>query len=134
MFNTKKPNGNHGPASATLISAGTVLTGNISAESDLRIDGTINGNVTCSAKIVIGPDGFVRGNIEGAQADITGRVEGDLAIEELLQLREQAVVNGNIKAGTLQIDPTAQFNGTCQMKSVSPVFLVNGVEEAATAI
>lgn len=134
MFNNKKPNGNHGPASATLISAGTVVTGNITAEADLRIDGTINGNVSCSSKIVIGPEGFVRGNIEGVNADITGKVEGDLAIDELLQLREQGIVHGNIKAGTLQIDPTAQFNGTCQMKSLSPVFLVNGVEEAAAAI
>jgi cytoskeletal protein CcmA (bactofilin family) len=134
MFNNKKPNGSHGPAAATLISPGTVINGNVTAESDLRIDGTIHGNVSCSAKIVIGPEGYVRGNIEGVQADITGQVEGDITIEELVQLREQGKIQGNIKAGTLQIDPTAEFNGTCQMKASSPVFLANGAEEAVPAL
>ncbi|RYZ50396.1 MAG: cell shape determination protein CcmA, partial [Chitinophagaceae bacterium] len=38
------------PTSATLISAGTVVQGDLKSQSDLRIDGTIHGNVSCSAK------------------------------------------------------------------------------------
>ena len=51
-------------SSATLISAGTVLNGDVKSDNDLRIDGTIQGNVSSSAKIIIGPTGFVEGNIE----------------------------------------------------------------------
>ena len=101
--------------SATLISSGTVLKGDVRSNSDLRIDGTIHGNVSSSAKIVIGPSGFVEGNIEGANADITGKVSGNITVKELLQLREEGSVVGNINAGKLQIDPTAVFNGKCQM-------------------
>lgn len=103
------------PGSATLISAGTVLRGNVKSDSDLRIDGTIQGNVSSSAKIVVGPTGFVEGSIEGANADITGKVKGNITVKELLQLREKSNVEGNIIAAKLQVDPAAVFNGKCQM-------------------
>lgn len=111
--------------SATLISAGTTLTGDLQSEGDLRIDGTIRGNVTSSAKVIIGATGFVEGLVIGQQADIAGKVSGNIEVKELLQLREQCVVDGNIAAGKLQIEPTATFNGQCKMNSGSS----NGAEK-----
>jgi len=105
--------------SATLISAGTTLTGDLQSEGDLRVDGTIKGNVTSSAKVIIGATGFVEGLVVGQQADIAGKVSGNIEVKELLQLREQCVVEGNIAAGKLQIEPTATFNGQCKMNGSS---------------
>jgi cytoskeletal protein CcmA (bactofilin family) len=115
MFNKEKSPERAISGSATLISPGTVLNGDVKSESDLRIDGTIKGNVRCDAKIIIGPTGFVEGNIEGSNADIFGRVAGNVSVKELLQLKEQGNIEGNIIAAKLQIDPTAVFNGKCQM-------------------
>jgi len=83
----------------TLISAGTTLKGDISSTSDLRIDGTIVGNIHSSAKIVIGTNGIVEGDISGNQADIVGKVSGNIRTKELLQLRGECIVTGNIYAG-----------------------------------
>ena len=110
--------------SATLISEGTLLQGDINSENDLRIDGTIQGNIICSAKVVIGPSGIVEGNIHGKQADVTGKVIGNIAVQEILQLRGQSNVQGNLNAATLQIDPTAVFNGQCQMGGVQAANIV----------
>lgn len=118
MFNKEKtssPSEKSSSNSATLISSGTILKGDVKSENDLRIDGTIHGNVRSSAKIIVGPSGFVEGNIEGANADITGKIKGNITVKELLQLREKCNVEGNINATKLQIDPTAVFNGKCQM-------------------
>lgn len=121
MFNTKKPttdmniektNGGNG---TTLISSGTTLKGDMSSNSDLRIDGNIIGNINCSAKIVIGSSGVVEGDIFGNNADVIGKISGNIRVKELLQLREDCVVNGNIYAGKLQVEPTATFNGQCHM-------------------
>ncbi|MFZ9695107.1 MAG: bactofilin family protein [Chitinophagaceae bacterium] len=100
---------------ATLISAGTVLKGDISSNGDLRIDGTVIGNVKTSAKIIIGGTGVVEGDISGNQADVTGKVNGNIRANELLQLRGECVAAGNIYAGKLQVEPTATFNGQCHM-------------------
>ena len=122
--------------SATLISSGTVLKGDVKSDNDLRIDGTIKGNVISSAKIIVGPSGIVEGNIQGVNADITGKVIGNIAVKELLQLKGECNIDGNITAVKLQIDPTATFNGKCQMgaQAAGSVVLMNtDVQTAATA-
>lgn len=111
-MSNEKTNGGNG---TTLISAGTSLKGDISSNSDLRIDGTIIGNVSSTAKIVIGASGSVEGDISGNQADIVGKVSGNVKTKDLLQLRGDCVVNGNVYAGKLQVEPTAVFNGQCHM-------------------
>jgi cytoskeletal protein CcmA (bactofilin family) len=100
---------------ATLISAGTTLKGDIRSNSDLRIDGTVLGNIHSSAKIIIGSSGVVEGDISGNQADIVGKVSGNIRAKELLQLRGESVVTGNLYAGKLQVEPSATFNGQCHM-------------------
>src|SRR6187455_564821 len=114
MFNTKKPitpvmstektNGNGGGNGTTLISAGTTVKGDISSNSDLRIDGTVIGNIHSSAKIVIGANGVVEGDLSGTQADIVGKVSGNVRTKELLQLRGECVVTGNLFAGKLKVE------------------------------
>lgn len=111
-MSTEKTNGGNG---TTLISFGTTLKGDISSNSDLRIDGTIIGNITSNAKIVIGTSGVVEGDINGNQADIVGKVSGNVRVKDLLQLRGECVVNGNLYATKLQVEPTATFNGQCHM-------------------
>jgi cytoskeletal protein CcmA (bactofilin family) len=118
MFNTKNKTDMQQPTSGngtTLISAGTKVKGDISSSSDLRIDGTILGNIHSTAKIVIGTSGVVEGDISGHQADIVGKVSGNIHAKELLQLRGESVVTGNLFAGKLQVEPSATFNGQCHM-------------------
>src|SRR5882724_10178174 len=120
MFNAKSksdalgeaPSGN---SSASLIGAGTSLKGDITSNGDLRIDGTLVGNIHCSAKVVIGANGVVQGDINGQQADIMGKVTGTIKVKDLLQLKGGSVVNRNLQAAKLQIEPTANFNGECHM-------------------
>jgi cytoskeletal protein CcmA (bactofilin family) len=104
-----------GTNAASLISAGTTLTGDINSNSDLRIDGTLVGNINSTAKVIIGANGTVKGDINGQQADILGKVTGAVKVKELLQLKGSSVVQGNIHAGKLQVEPTATFNGECHM-------------------
>ena len=79
MFNGKSKSefsaevsGNNNAAS--LISAGTTMKGDLSSNADLRIDGTLIGNINSTAKVIIGANGVVEGDITGQQADILGRV------------------------------------------------------------
>jgi cytoskeletal protein CcmA (bactofilin family) len=102
-------------ASTSLIGAGTSLKGDISSNGDLRIDGTLVGNINCTAKVVIGANGVVEGDITGHIADIMGKVSGTIKVKDLLQLRSSCAVSGNLYASKLQIEPSASFNGQCHM-------------------
>src|ERR1700759_368497 len=101
--------------SASLIGAGTTMKGDITSNGDLRIDGTLVGNIHCSAKVVIGANGNVQGDINGQTADLMGKVTGTIKVKDLLQLKGGSLLNGNIQATKLQIEPTANFNGECHM-------------------
>lgn len=102
-------------SSASIIAAGTEITGNIVCDGDIRIDGTLNGNIQSSSKVILGPDGKVKGDLEAKQADIMGTVSGKLIITDLLNLKGKAEINGDIYTGQLQVEPTASFNGSCHM-------------------
>ena len=103
------------PGGASLIAAGTTLKGDITSNGDIRIDGTLLGNMQCTAKVIIGANGVVEGDITGQQADIMGKVTGTIKVKELLQLKGGSVVSGNLHASKLQIEPSANFNGQCHM-------------------
>ncbi len=113
----------------TLIGAGTTLKGDLTSNSDLRIDGTVIGNIHSSAKVVIGANGVVEGDISGNQADIIGKVTGNIKAKDLLQLRGDSIVTGNLYAEKLQVEPSATFNGQCHMGSGKMVSLKDVSEE-----
>ncbi|HKP31615.1 MAG TPA: polymer-forming cytoskeletal protein [Chitinophagaceae bacterium] len=136
MFNKSKSENSseNVPASASMIGAGTTLKGDITSNGDLRIDGTLIGNIIGSAKVIIGAQGVVEGDISGQQADIMGKITGSIKVRELLQLKNGCTVNGNISAGKLQVEPSAVFNGQCHMMQVvqggsSNVVSMNDEEE-----
>ena len=103
----------------SLIAAGTTLKGDITSNGDIRIDGTLQGNIHCTAKVVIGANGVVEGDVSGQQADIMGKVTGTISVKDLLQLKGSSQVKGNLYAGKLQIEPSASFNGQCHMNTAS---------------
>ena len=102
-------------ASSSIVGAGTVITGNIETNGDLRIDGTLKGNVISKGKLLIGPAGLVEGDINCKVADILGQINGNIFVKELLQLKGKAFVNGDIHTTKLSMEETANFNGQCKM-------------------
>ena len=97
------------------------ITGKIVAENDFRIDGEIEGTISCNGKVVVGVEGYLKGSITCISAEIVGKVEGDITAKELVSLRSTADIRSNVKASRLSIEPNAVFNGTLSLKSVEPL-------------
>lgn len=98
------------------ISAGTVITGDIKAKGGFRIEGTLKGTLTTSGKVVISKGGLIDGTLNCQNADFEGRFTGKLNVNEILTLRSTAVIDGEVIAGKLAVEPGATFNATCEMK------------------
>ena len=95
------------------LAAGTTIKGNIITETDFRLDGKVEGDISCNGKIVIGPKGSVTGNIVSENAEILGEVDGSAK----LILKSTAIIKGDIYTQSLEIEPNARFNGACSMCS-----------------
>jgi cytoskeletal protein CcmA (bactofilin family) len=97
---------------------GTVVEGTVKSESDIRIDGIIKGSLNCNAKVIIGPSGFIEGEVKCANAVIEGKFEGSLQVTELLNVRENAKVSGDVRTNKLIVQSGAVFNVDCKMGPV----------------
>ena len=91
------------------------IIGTIVANNDIRIDGTVEGDIQCRGKVVIGEKGFVHGNIQCTNAEVQGRIEGKVEALQTLALRASANIQGDVVTQSLIVEPNAIFCGTCQM-------------------
>ena len=110
-----KLNNEINPQVINLIAKGTQITGNISSDGDLRIDGEISGDLDTKGRLVIGASGKIEGEIKCNSCEISGTHKGKLFVSELLSLKATSKVSGEIVTGKLSIEPGAYFAGTCTM-------------------
>ncbi len=101
--------------SINLIGTGTVIKGEVNSTGDIRIDGTLTGQVKCKGKIVVGSTGVLEGDIFCQNADFSGKIKGKIEVSELLTLKSTARMYGDIITNKLAIEPGASFTGTCSM-------------------
>ncbi len=103
-----------------MIGPGTKIKGDIETNGDIKIDGTIDGNIVSKGRVLIGQNGVVKGEVNCTNCDIYGTFEGKIQINELLSLKSSSKLNGDIKTGKLSIEPGAVFTGTCDMAGNAP--------------
>lgn len=102
-----------------IIGAGTSINGDVNSSGDIRIDGSLTGNLSVQGKVVIGSSGSVKGEITCKNSEVEGKIEGKIAVAELLSLKNTSTILGDIKTKKLAIEPGAQFTGNCIMNHSS---------------
>ncbi len=102
------------------IIAGTKITGDILSDNNLLIEGEIHGNIACKGKVTIGDSGKVKGNISCFTSEIFGTIEGEIKVDDVLNLRDTSRIYGNIFTSKLKIDEGAFFEGSCKMSTSIP--------------
>ncbi|MGH1337702.1 MAG: bactofilin family protein [Aureispira sp.] len=91
--------------------AGTVIKGHLRSETDIRIDGTLEGSLDSTAKVIIGASALITGDINCQSIVIQGKVEGNILAQSCLHIQETGKVEGNITTHKLIIEDGAVFNG-----------------------
>ncbi len=100
-----------------VLGEGTTIEGNITSAGDLRVDGTIHGNVSTQSKCVLGATGKITGNIDAKSCDISGQVDGNVKVSSLLLLKSSGKINGDITTSKIIVENGGEFNGSCAMGS-----------------
>jgi cytoskeletal protein CcmA (bactofilin family) len=111
-------NGNQSPERLNRIVEGTIIEGDIKSDSNIRIDGYVKGTITVKGRLVLGPTGKIDGNIFCKNADLEGKLNGMIEVDELLSLKTTAKLQGEISTNKLSIEPGAIFSGNCKMGAV----------------
>jgi cytoskeletal protein CcmA (bactofilin family) len=98
-----------------MISEEAHLKGSLEASSDVRIAGTLTGDVSSQGKVIVASSAKVEGNMSAKEADISGQYKGDIQATEKITIRKGAELNGDLSTKTIVIEEGAQFNGQLTM-------------------
>lgn len=102
------------PEGATcIIAKGTIIEGKITTSENMRIDGTVKGEVFCEKRLVMDAGGLIEGNVHAGESTIKGRVVGTVSVANTLHLLESSFIKGDIKAKKLHVEEGAKYDGKC---------------------
>lgn len=101
--------------SVSRISAGTVIKGEIISPNDIRIDCVFEGKLMVKGKVVVGESATIKGDIICDNADICGKLDGNVFVKDTLGLKDGCVVNGNLNIRRISVELGSTFNGNCKM-------------------
>jgi len=97
------------------ISKQTILKGTIESQGDFRIEGVLEGELTTTGRVILGPEAKITGKVICEHADLEGVVDGYLEVKKSLTLKSTASVTGEVYMESLTVAPGAVFNANCKM-------------------
>ena len=111
-----------GDVKGTIVADGGVLLsskllGNVTAKSVTINNCEVTGDIVASGDVLISEKGLVNGNIKANNIACAGKIIGDLNITEAMVLEHNAVINGNIKMGAMQVARGTKIIGNIQMSA-----------------
>ena len=101
------------------IESSTKVKGEILSEGDFRIDGTLEGSIKTDGKVVVGKEGNIKGSVSCTNADVEGKINGNLFVSNTLSLKSSSRIDGEVIIGKLIVESGATFNATCSMNNES---------------
>jgi cytoskeletal protein CcmA (bactofilin family) len=103
---------------STIIGKSVVLRGELSGEEDLTMDGSIVGTITLTgSRLTIGPNAKVVGDLSARDIVIFGSLKGNIHATGRVDLRQTALVNGDILASRLSIEENAMLKGHVELSA-----------------
>ncbi|HUF60826.1 MAG TPA: polymer-forming cytoskeletal protein [Verrucomicrobiales bacterium] len=98
--------------SKNILSSDVSLKGTIRFSNELVLDGKVDGEILSEdGHLTIGENAKVKGEVKTKGVIVLGKVEGNMMVKERCDLRANAQIIGDIKAGTLAIEEGATFVG-----------------------
>jgi cytoskeletal protein CcmA (bactofilin family) len=105
-----------GSGKVAMIGDGISITGDVSANSDLKIEGRIEGRAVASSHDVeVAASGVVLASITAKEVSVAGAVSGDINGSEKVLISRSGRVQGNITAPRVQLEDGALFRGSIEM-------------------
>jgi cytoskeletal protein CcmA (bactofilin family) len=107
---------------STVIGKSVIIRGGLSGNEDLFIDGDVEGTVTLpESRLTIGPNAQVKADVSAREVVIFGHLTGNVQATGRVELRQSALVSGDIVAGRLSIEESAVLTGRVELKVTSEV-------------
>ncbi|MEF3081318.1 polymer-forming cytoskeletal protein [Luteimonas sp. SMYT11W] len=106
----------------SIIAADLTIEGKIEGTGDVRIAGRFKGDVNVQGNLTIEHGAKLNGGVRAQQVLVSGELEGNIESASLVELRDSAVLTGDLKAGSLTVASGSKIRGhiECGWGDVKP--------------
>ena len=105
---------------STVIGRSVTIRGEVTGKEDLYMDGVVEGTIALpESRLTVGPNARVMADVDAREVVIFGTVEGNIRALERIELRESAVVKGDIVAARLSIEENASMKGRVNLSEAA---------------
>ena len=105
----------------TLIGKSVKIRGEVSGSEDLFMDGMLEGSVSLTnSRLTVGPNGRIDADLNVGDLIVFGLVNGNVLASGRIELRQSAVVNGDIVAARLSVEENASIKGRVELTGQTP--------------
>lgn len=106
------------PQSGTVsvLGGGMTVTGDVTGDGELRIEGRVEGSVTTNGRVVVDAGGQVDGGIDAEEVVASGKVSGNIKASGAVRLKKGCRVEADIEAATIELEEGGTVNGRLTMK------------------
>ncbi|MFV9504497.1 MAG: bactofilin family protein [Oscillochloridaceae bacterium umkhey_bin13] len=101
----------------TVIGVNTRFQGSLTSEGNIRIDGSVEGDIEVLGNLIVGETGRVIATIKAQNVHVSGAVKGEITALEQLEISPTGKVWGDITTAALHIEPGGLFRGQSSMTS-----------------
>ena len=93
---------------------GTSLSGNIGSCNTLLVEGNVEANLKEAKNVVVGETGIFRGSAVIDEAEIRGRLEGELIVRKRLRIHATGFVSGTVTYKEIEVEFGGKISGILQ--------------------
>jgi len=102
--------------SSSYLSSGLRIHGEISGNEDLHIDGNVEGSISVGGfRLTVGKEARVKGEAVARELVVYGRVKGDLRGRDLVEVKNDGAVEGDIVTARIMIEDGAFLKGNIEI-------------------
>lgn len=103
-------------SSASIITPGTSIKGEIRCEGNILLNGNFEGAIISQGEVVVGKSGRVTGEIQAQKLLVSGEFRGNYT-GEIIDIMPYGKVYGDVKVNNIIIEPNAVFEGETKIVS-----------------
>jgi cytoskeletal protein CcmA (bactofilin family) len=108
--------GNPAVRSPSYLSAGLRIKGEVTGNEDLHIDGSLDGSISVGGfRLTVGKGAHVNAEAIARELVVYGEVKGDLRGRDLVEVKKEGSVQGDILTARIMIEDGAFFKGNIEI-------------------
>lgn len=95
------------------------IKGSVRFTNDLLVDGRIEGEISSDGALTVAENAHIKAEVRTKSVVIYGKVHGNITCTDRVEIKASAEMVGDVKAGTLSIEPGAVFVGKSEVGTPS---------------